>query len=98
MNNDYKIKGKALEDITIIAEHIREDNEKAALKFIQILYNTFEKLAKFPNLGISRKDFTYKDVRFFVVKKHYLIVYNIENNFICILRVLSSYQNICALL
>ena len=37
MNNDYKIKGKALEDITIIAEHIREDNEKAALKFIQIL-------------------------------------------------------------
>lgn len=98
MNKDYKIKSKALEDITIIADRIKEDNEKAALKFVQVLYETFDKLAKFPNLGISRKDFTYKDVRFFVVKKHYLVVYNLENDFICILRVLSSYQNICALL
>ena len=98
MNKNYKIKSKALEDITIIADHIREDNEKAALKFIQVLYETFDKLAKFPNLGLSRKDFTYKDVRFFVLKKHYLVVYNLENDFICILRVLSSYQNICALL
>ncbi len=98
MNKDYKIKSKALEDITIIADRIREDNEKATLKFVQVLYETFDKLAKFPNLGISRKDFTYKDVRFFVVKKHYLVVYNLENDFICILRVLSSYQNICALL
>ncbi len=98
MNKAYKIKSKALEDITIIADRIREDNEKAALKFVQVLYETFDKLAKFPNLGISRKDFTYKDVRFFVVKKHYLVVYNLENDCICILRVLSSYQNICALL
>lgn len=98
MNKDYKIKSKALEDITIIADRIREDNEKATLKFVQVLYETFDKLAKFPNLGISRKDFTYKDVRFFVVKKHYLVVYNFENDCICILRVLSSYQNICALL
>ncbi len=98
MNKDYKIKSKALEDITIIADHVREDNEKAALKFVQVLYETFDKLSKFPNLGVSRKDFTYKDVRFFVVKKHYLVVYNLENDCIYILRVLSSYQNICALL
>ena len=98
MNKDYKIKSKALEDITIIADRIKEDNETAALKFVQVLYETFDKLAKFPNLGLSRKDFTYKDVRFFVVKKHYLVVYNLENDFICILRVLSSYQNICVLL
>lgn len=98
MNNNYKIKSKALEDITIIADHIREDNEKAALRFIQSLHDIFDKLANFPNIGIARKDFTYRDVRFFVVKKHYLIVYNIENDAVCILRVLSSYQNICALL
>lgn len=98
MNSDYKIKSKALEDITIIADLIREDNEKAALKFVRALYDTFDKLANFPNLGCSRKDFTYRNVRFFVVKKHYLVVYNIENDTVCILRVLSSYQNICALL
>ena len=98
MNNNYKIKSKALEDIATIADLIREDNEKASLKFLQDLYDTFDKLANFPNIGITRKDFTYRDVRFFVVKKHYLIVYNIENETVCILRVLSSYQNICALL
>lgn len=98
MNNNYKIKSKALEDIATIADLIREDNEKASLKFLQDLYDTFDKLANFPNIGIARKDFTYRDVRFFVVKKHYLIVYNIENETVCILRVLSTYQNICALL
>lgn len=98
MNNNYKIKSKALEDIATIADLIREDNEKASLKFLQDLYDTFDKLANFPNIGIARKDFTYRDVRFFVVKKHYLIVYNIENETVCILRVLSPYQNICALL
>lgn len=98
MNYNYKIKSKALEDISIIADRIKEDNEKAALNFIQLLYEVFEKISRFPNLGVSRKDFTYKDVRFFVVEKHYLVVYNIENESVCILRILSSYQNICALL
>ena len=98
MNHNYKIKSKALEDISIIADRIKEDNEKAALNFIQLLYEVFDKISRFPNLGVSRKDFTYKDVRFFVVEKHYLVVYNIENESVCILRILSSYQNICALL
>lgn len=64
MNNNYKIKSKALEDITIIADHIREDNEKAALRFIQSLHDIFDKLANFPNIGIARKDFTYRMLDF----------------------------------
>ena len=84
MNKNYKIKSKALEDITIIADHIREDNEKAALKFVQVLYETFDKLAKFPNLGLSRKDFTYRDVRFFVVKKHCIFRPEVSEEWLCL--------------
>ncbi|MBP3847573.1 type II toxin-antitoxin system RelE/ParE family toxin [bacterium] len=50
-----------------------------------------------PNIGKARKDFTYLDVKFYVIKKNYLIVYRIINNKkLRILRVLTTYQDICA--
>ncbi len=98
MQNRYIIKGKALDDIKIIADYIAKDNVSAAIGTIESFEKAFEKLAEFPNVGIVRKDFTYLDVRFFVVKKHYLVVYNIENEKVCILRILTSYQDICSML
>ena len=62
------------------------------------LNKTFNLLSEHPLLGKQRKDFTYHDVRFYVVKKHYLIVYQINNSTVEILRVLTSYQDICNLL
>ena len=54
-------------------------------------------LCLYPNLGKIRKDFTYKDVRFYVLKKKYLLVYSIINSTsLRILRVLTTYQDICA--
>ncbi len=56
-------------------------------------------LCKHPYLGKSREDFTYFDVKFYIVKKTYLIIYRIiDNKILRILRVLTTYQDICSIL
>lgn len=52
----------------------------------------------YPNLGKQRIDFTYKDVKFYVVKKNYLVLYKSDNDYLYILRVFSSYSDICSIL
>lgn len=93
-----EIKSIALTDIEKIADFIANDNKKAALSLLNDFYIVFDNLCKFPNLGHIRKDFTHKNVRFIQVKLNYVIVYNIKNDAVCILRVLSNYQEICNLL
>ena len=93
-----EIKSIALADIEKIADFIVQNNKKAALCLLNDFYIVFDNLCKFPNLGHVRKDFTHKNIRFVLVKQNYVIVYNIENDTICILRVLSNYQEICNLL
>ncbi len=87
----------AYTDIETITDFIAKDNPKSAIKFAKLFYKAFSTLCIHPNLGITRKDFTYLDVKFFVLKKNYLIVYRItDNNTLRILRVLTTYQDICA--
>ncbi len=95
---DLKIKGVALEDMEEIADYIAADNKSASFKMLKLFYKSFNNLCIHPELGVIRKDFTYKDVRFLKVHKHYLVVYNFDKENIYILRVLSNYQNICELL
>lgn len=95
--NRYQIKSKAKEDLIIISDYIAKDNKIAALKMLQIFYDKFEKIADNPKMGTKRDDFAYLGVRFYVVKKNYLIVYTVHNETVYILRVLSSYQDICCL-
>ncbi len=85
-------------DMIAIAEYIAKDKRSAAAKMLKLFYSSFDKLSTYPKIGFSRQDFDYKDVKFFVVKKHYLIVYKTTKNEIHILRVLSAYQDICTLL
>ncbi|SRR5574344_68139 len=99
MNNlKLIIENKAESDLELIADHIAKDNKKAAIKMLKLFYKSFDKLSEYPNIGIKRPDFTYKDVKFYVVKKHYLIIYTIIEDTIHILRVLTAYQDICNLL
>lgn len=96
---ELEITSKAYNDIEIISDYIAKDNKIAAQKFIRLFYETFKTLCKYPNLGKLRDDFTYLDVKFYVVKKNYLIVYRIiDNKTLRILRVLTAYQNICSIL
>lgn len=92
------IENKAEFDMELIADYIAKDNKNAASKLLKHFYKAFEKLSAYPNIGTKRLDFTYKDVKFYVTKKHYLIIYTIIEDSIHILRVLTAYQDICALL
>ena len=96
---ELEITSKAYNDIEIISDYIAKDNKIAAQKFVRLFDKTFETLCKYPNLGKSRGDFTYLNVKFYVVKKNYLIVYRIiDNKTLRILRVLTTYQEICSIL
>jgi addiction module RelE/StbE family toxin len=92
------IENKAESDMALIADFIAKDNKNAAIKMLKQFYKTFEKLLEYPNIGIQRLDFTYKDVKFYVVQKHYLIIYTTDKDTLHILRVLTTYQDICTLL
>ena len=98
MNNlELEVTSKAYNDMEIISEFIAKDNKSAANKMMRLFYKTFETFLKLPNIGTSRPDFTYMDVKFYVVKKNYLIVYRIiDNKQLRILRVLTTYQDVCS--
>ena len=98
MNNlQLEITGKAYNDIETITDFIAQDNKAAANKLAKLFNETFRLLCSYPNLGILRKNFTYMNVKFYVLNKHYLIVYRIaDNTKLRILRVLTAYQDICS--
>ena len=100
MNNlELEITSKAYNDIEIISDFIAKDNKTAAIKLVKLFNKTFKTLCKHPYLGKSREDFTYLDVKFYVVNTNYLVVYRIINNkALRILRVLTTYQDICSIL
>ncbi len=98
-NLKLEITSKAYNDIEIISDYIAKDNKAAAGKFVKLFNKTFETLCLHPDLGKTREDFTYLDVKFYIVKKNYLIVYRIvDNKTLRILRVLTTYQDICSIL
>lgn len=92
------ITDQAKSDIRLIINYIAKDNKRAAKAISIYLYKVCKNLAKFPDMGTARLDFTYKNFRFFTIKKRYVIVYKIEGNNLFISRVLTAYQDICALL
>ena len=99
MNNlNLIITEQAYNDMDLISDFIARDNVKAAEKHLNLLLKACCRLTKFPESGIKRPDFTYKDYRFYIVKKRYVIAYRVENNNLYISRVLTAYQDICALL
>ena len=95
---NLQIKSVALDDMEKIADFIAKDNIDAAKNLLNDFYIAFDNLCTFPNLSKIRQNFTYQNVRLLQVKQNYVIVYNVKNNAIYILRVLSNYQEICNLL
>ncbi|MBR2068345.1 MAG: type II toxin-antitoxin system RelE/ParE family toxin [Candidatus Gastranaerophilales bacterium] len=87
----------AKDDITAIVDYIANDNINAAKNTAMYLYKICNDLTIFPNIGITRIDLTNENLKFFVIKKRYIIVYKIEGKILYISRVLSGYQDICFL-
>lgn len=88
---------EAQADINGIVAYIGTNNKKAAYAFVTTLKKIFIYLSEFPKMGKKRPEYTDEDVLFFTIKWGYTIVYNIKGDKICILRVLSEYQD-CSLL
>lgn len=88
----------ANKDLTLIADYIAKDNVNAAVKHLTLLLDSCRTLTQFPNIGTERSDFSHQNILFYVVKKRYIIVYKIQNENLYIIRILTTFQDICALL
>lgn len=95
--NKLVITEQAYNDIDLIVGYISNNNKPASKKILKLLHQACYLLVEFPNIGIKRPDFTYKNIMFYIVAKKYLIAYQIRQNEVLILRILSAYQDICSL-
>ncbi len=94
-----KITEQAEQDIKEIKKYIEKDNQTAAKALFIKIKNAFITLSEYPNLGINRPELADdKNIFFYVVHCHYLIVYQIMDDTLNIVRILTSYQNICDIL
>lgn len=67
----------------------------SANKITKLLYKTFETICLYPELEKSKPEIVHHGVRIFIIKKKYLIAYKKVEDKIRILRVLSTYQDVC---
>ena len=77
--------------------YIAADNPVAADKVEYELYEAMEKLALNPHIGHKRDDLTDKPVRFWNVHS-YTVIYNPDASPLMVLRIISNYRDIEALL
>jgi plasmid stabilization system protein ParE len=94
----YKTRPRADEDLIEGARWICADNPDAARRFLDLAFETFERLAEFPESGpLARlKNRRLTGVRFCVLPppfNRWVIFYRIDQNEIDILRVIYGTQN-----
>lgn len=95
----YILSPEARLDILEIVEFIAADNLGAAYRLRDRLFAAFDRLADQPGLGHVRDDLIARDVgvRFWPIAS-YLIVYRQISAEVQIIRVLSGYRDIAAIL
>ena len=84
-------------DLRDIADFIALDNPTAAIELVSTIKDTCQRLASFPDLGVSRPRFQGGDLRSFAVER-YLIFYQKFADGILIARVLHGARDIDSLL
>ena len=95
---NLKITEQVKTDILSMVEYISKDNRAVACDILASLHDVCNELTDFHEIGTLREEFTYKDYRFFVVKKLFVIAYRVDGDDLFISRVLSGDQDICAIL
>ena len=98
MTRRFTIAPAAEQDIFDIGRHVEADSPSAAHRLVAQIYDCFPRLAERPGMGHRRRDLTSLPVRFWTVRRRYMIVYRDEAMPIEIVRVLSSYRDIAAIL
>lgn len=84
-------------DLLEIWEHIAQDNLDAADRVAQEIEQAVAMLGRNPKLGHHRRDLTSKPVRFWPIYS-YLIIYDPDTKPLEIVRILSGYRDVAALL
>jgi plasmid stabilization system protein ParE len=93
----YAVTPLARADLEEAVAWIAADDSRAAERFLQAAEAAFETLAERPGLGHRRRDLTSRDVRFWPIRVRHLVVYR-ETSPLQILRVLSAYRDVAAIL
>ncbi len=94
---DYFYSPEARLDLFAIWEYIARDNLDAADRVEQEIQRAVQLLVTQPELGHHRSDLTSKPVRFWPVHS-YLIVYDPAARPLEVIRILSGYRDVAALL
>lgn len=93
----YELSPEAQSDLVAIAGFIAEDSPRAARKLIADIRRACEKLAGQPGLGHRRKDLTVEPtLRFYAVRRYYLVIYREDTKPLQIVRVLHSARDATA--
>lgn len=95
----YAVSQEARQDLFEITDYVAVNNLDAALRLRDRLFAAFDRLAKRPGLGHVRTDLAPAEfgVRFWPVAT-YLVIYRPSGRGIQIVRVLSGYRDIAAIL
>ena len=85
-------------DLKDIRDYIAEDNEEYALKTIKEIYEKFQNIQLFPEIGSDlSKRVSFRTDYKYAVWEDYVIIYKISNEFVEIYRVINRYQDITRL-
>jgi len=93
----FRLSPGAEEQIGDIVEFIAADNEAAAIRVRDRLYESFEVLASQPGIGHSREDLTGRPLKFWNVFSYH-VVYDPETRPLAILGVLHGARDLKQLL
>lgn len=89
----YVLSPEALQDLQGVWDFIATDSANAADKFLDELFDAFEKLAEWPRQGHVRTDLTERDVLFWPVGS-YLVVYRADRKPLEIVAILHGARDI----
>ena len=79
-------------DLKSIRDYIAEDNEEYALKTIKEIYEKFQNIQLFPEIGSDlSKRVSFRTDYKYAVWEDYVIIYKISNEFVEIYRVINRY-------
>jgi len=82
-------------DLKDIKSFIAEDNLEMALKTVRTIYEKFENIQQFPNIGAElAKRVSFKTDYKYIVWNNYIIIYKITKSHIEIYRVVSRFQDL----
>jgi plasmid stabilization system protein ParE len=93
----FALTRRAATDLEEIVLHVADDNLGAAYQLRDRFFDLFDRLARMPLMGHLRPDLTPEPVRFSPLQT-YLVIYRPVEDGAEILRVLSGYRDVAALL